>query len=172
LTEDHLSETQFGELLAEPAATSSSSASQAHLLTCAQCAAEFASLRDALSLFRQAGTAYADNQLRRMPQISVPVRPMLPVALEPAYFVAAAAILLAALLPMQNWHRYLVSQQSSAAAAAQDQPPQPAESDEALLDDVNRDLSASVPAPMQALADPTGGTNVENSIQNSDQRKD
>jgi hypothetical protein len=49
------------------------------------------------------------------------------------------------------------------------------ESNEALLEDVNRDLSASVPTPMQALADPTTGalsTAIESPTQTSDQRKD
>jgi hypothetical protein len=52
-----------------------------------------------------------------------------------------------------------------------------AESDEALLEDVNREESASVPAPMQTLADPTDSVastsaDIETSIQTSDQRKD
>jgi hypothetical protein len=48
-----------------------------------------------------------------------------------------------------------------------------AQSDEALLEDVDRDTSASVPASMQALADPTdGAASVNPSVSTSTQRKD
>jgi hypothetical protein len=51
-----------------------------------------------------------------------------------------------------------------------------AESDEALLEDVDRELSASVPAPMQALADPTGEDSaqppMQSATQTESQRKD
>jgi hypothetical protein len=166
----HLTEDQFGELLAASAgsATSSLALAHTHLLVCEQCTSEFARLRDSLSLFRHASTAYADNQLRRLPQISIPARHMLPFVLEPPYFVAAAALLLAAILPMQTWHRHLAQQVPASAASVQDRPAE-SESDDALLEDVSRDLSASVPAPMQALADPTGA-DFQTSIQNPDQR--
>jgi hypothetical protein len=164
----HLTEEQFGELLCASSAIENASPAQAHLLVCEQCASELAGLRNSLALFHEASTAYADNQLRRLPQISIPAaRPILPVLLEPAYFLAMAAILLAAILPIQTWHRHFAPQVPASTVSVQDRP---AESDDALLEDVNRDLSASVPAPMQALADPTGAAEIQTSIQNPDQR--
>ncbi len=176
--EGHLTEEQFGELIAASVRTAAeTSPAEAHLRSCEQCAAEIAGLRECLSLFREASTAYADSELRRMPRIVLPARRLLlfPV-LEPAYWVAAAAIFLAALLPMQTLHRHTV-QPAQAVAAGAPSASVGTESDEALLDDVNREESASVPAPMQALADPTGSASsasagIETFNQTSDQRKD
>jgi anti-sigma factor RsiW len=177
--EGHLTEEQFGELIAASAKTAAADTSpaEAHLRSCEQCAAEIASLRECLSLFREASTAYADRELRRMPQVTLPARrPLLFPVLPPAYWVAAAAIFLAALLPLQTLHRHAV-QPATAVAADASSAPVGSESDEALLEDVNREESASVPTPMQALADPTDGASstsagIETSNQTSDQRKD
>jgi hypothetical protein len=178
--EGHLTEVQFGELIAAPAksATADSSPAEAHLLSCEQCATEIASLRECLSLFREASTAYADRELRRMPQVKLPARrPLLFPMLEPAYWAAAAAaIFLAALLPMQTLLRHTV-QPATAVAADASSASVGSESDEALLDDVSREESASVPTPMQALADPTDSASstsagIDTSDQTSDQRKD
>jgi anti-sigma factor RsiW len=178
LGDAHLTEEQFGELIAASARTSPAETplTEAHLLSCEQCAAELASLRECLSLFREASTAYANNELRRMPQVSLPARRLLLFpALTPAYLaLAAAAIFLAALLPMQVLRQRAPQPVPAVAARVADAP---SESDEALLEDVNSEASASVPAPMQALADPTAGasstsTGTETPVQNSDQRKD
>ncbi len=118
--EGHLTEEQFGELIAASARTAAeTSPAEAHLRSCEQCAAEIAGLRECLSLFREASTAYADSELRRMPRIVLPARRLLlfPV-LEPAYWVAAAAIFLAALLPMQTLHRHTVQPAQAVAAGA------------------------------------------------------
>jgi len=169
----HLTGEQFGELLAGSTATNSpaSSAAEAHLLACEKCAAELATLRESLCLFRQASNAYADSGLQRLPQMTLPARPAVSTTLEPAYWAAAAALFLAALLPMQMMRQHPLRPVPVASVNA---PGQPVESDEALLEDVNREVSASVPTPMQALADPTadGSAGIETSIQNSIQRKD
>jgi len=146
---------------------------QAHLLTCEKCAAELTSLRESLSLFQQATGAYAGNELRRLPQASLPNRPMLSPflapALQPAYWLAAAA-LLAGFLPMQTLHRHAL--QPAPAVASSNYAESESESDEALLNDIDREVSASVPAPMQALADPTATDDTDTSVQTSTQRKD
>jgi hypothetical protein len=176
--EGHLTEEQFGELLStsarEPAANGS--LAEAHVQSCEQCAAELTSLRECLLVFREASTAYADNELRRMPQVTLPARRrrFLPVV-EPGYWVlAAAAIFLAALLPMQVLRQHAARPAPAVAASTSSAT---AESDEALLEDVNREESASVPAPMQTLADPTDtvsstSADIDTSNQTSDQRKD
>jgi hypothetical protein len=167
----HLTEDQFGELLAMPvrAADSAPGSAGAHLLVCEQCAAELASLRESLSLFRQASNAHADSELRRMPQVTVPVRGALSPALVPTWWVAAAAIFLGTILPMQSLRHHTFRSAPSVSATASDST---AEADEALLEDVDRDTSASVPAPMQALADPTGSISSTATISTSAQRKD
>jgi hypothetical protein len=173
----HLTAEQLGDLLAAVAPASAGDGSpmasaEAHLLSCEKCAAEFASLRESLTLFRQACTAYADDELHRLPRLPMPARPLFSPALDPVYWVAAAAVFLAALLPVQMLHQRSLRPRPPATARIAETP---AESDEALLEDVSREASASVPAPMQALADPTGGVSsivIEPSVQNSEQRKD
>ena len=167
----HLTEEQFGELLTRSStqAVSDSPAAdvalaEAHLLACKACAAELAGLRESLSLFRDASSAYADNQLRSLPQRSVPQRRP---ALQPVYLAAAAAILVASILPLQLRHRPSPAPQLTTVVNSANRS---SETDEALLQSVSSEISESVPTPMQALADPT--SNVAPSVQNSTQRKD
>jgi anti-sigma factor RsiW len=176
--EGHLTEEQFGELIAASAkgAGTDTAPAESHLQDCGQCASELASLRECLTLYREASTAYADRELRRIPPVKLPARrPLLFPVLESAYWAAAAAaIFLAALLPMQTLYRR-ANQPAPAVAAGAANASVGSESDEALLDDVNREESASVPVAMQALEDPSGSTasaGVETSNQTSDQRKD
>jgi len=167
----HLTEAQFGELLAGPAQGESAerAASEAHLQDCEKCAAELAGLRESLSLFRDASTAYADEQFRRLPPMPAPVRPLLAPVLRPAYLAAAAALVLAAFLPMEMlWQRSHPTAPPSASAGTIVQA-YATESNEALLNDVDREVSASVPSAMQELADPTSN---DISDPNSTQRKD
>ena len=153
----HLTEEEFGELMSAPVRREvhALSAAEAHVAECEQCAAELAELRTSLTLFRQATTSFANEQLRHLPACSVPLRQPL---LQPMYFAAAAAVLLAALLPMQVLHHEAAPRQQAVTVTATARTAQPAESDEALLDDVNSEISASVPAPLQALQDPTSVT--------------
>lgn len=164
----HLTEEQFVELLFAAAAPHAVTATEAHLAHCERCAAEFAGLRESLSLFRTATTNYANEQLRRMPQCTIPARRPL---LQPAYFAAAAALVLAAFLPMQILHQRAAHHQptTAAMATAAPAPARTVESDQALLQDIDNDISASVPAPMEALADPNAGMA---SATTSSQRKD
>jgi hypothetical protein len=161
----HLSEDQFGELLARSDAEVQSNS---HLLTCDQCAAEFATIRQSLSLFRDASRAYADNELRHLPQVTLPTPGLISPALQPAWFLAAAALMLTALLPMQM--RHLQNLHPAAVAASPSAPVISTESDEALLEDVDRESSASIPSPMQALANPS--TSLDPSTPLATQRKD
>lgn len=164
----HLTEDQFGELLATsaPAVDSNSASVESHLLTCKQCACELASLRGAVALFRQATSDYADNQLYRMPRIALPSQRVVSLGLEPGWLVAAAMIVLLAILPMQITRRHPLQPRSPSAAAISNNL---LESDEALLEDVDRYTSALVPAPMQALADPA--TSLSTPTQSFAQRK-
>lgn len=169
LASGHLTEDQFGELL-DRSTDPVLQAAQAHVLACEECAGELASLRESLSLFREATSAYADNELSRLPPVSPPARNILAPALTQAYWLAAAALLVAAILPLQTLRQHAFQ---PAPALAANTPLAASQSDEALLEDVDSYTSASVPAPMQALADPgVTSTSIAATTQNSDQRKD
>ena len=151
-TNNHLTEEQFGDLLSGSGPTPETALAEAHFLACAQCAAELDSLRASLSLFRQATVVYADNHLRPLSQEPIRIRPA---AFQSAYWAtAAAALLLAAILPLQRLHRHSPPPASTIARVAD----RPTESDEALLESVNTEITESVPTPMKALADPTAHT--------------
>jgi hypothetical protein len=73
---------------------------------------------------------------------------------------------------MQMLHRHALQPASGIVAGVPDRPIQ---SDEALLEDVDSEISASVPTPMQALAVPTddvASVDIDSSDSTSTQRKD
>ena len=133
---------------------------QAHLLLCPACAAEVAHLRDSLSLFRQATTTHAARELQSLPPISIPNRILFFPALQPVHWFAVAATLLIAILPIQSLRLRSMQSATTAVSIADS-----TQSDAALLDDVDREASASVPAPMQALSDPTATGDTDTVIQ-------
>ncbi len=115
-----------------------------------------ASLRASLSLFREASTAYSDDATPQAAANSAP-RPE-PRALSlcgrhtgpprpPCCSLRCC--------PSRRCANIRLSPTPTVVTPAADRP---AQSDEALLDDIDRELSASVPTPMQALADPTAST--------------
>jgi hypothetical protein len=165
----HLSEAQFGELMAAPpkAADSALTPAEVHVLTCEQCAAELASLRESLSLFREASTRFAADQLRQIPPVVFPVRPAVSPVLRSVVLTCAAALVLAAFVPMQVLHQR--SREAARRAASANAAPRvehyATESNEALLDDVDQAASASVPDAMQALANPAAANDL--SVQKS-----
>ena len=153
----HLTEAQFGELLAGPVRKDdfALTPAEAHVLACEQCAAELAGLHESLTLFRQAATAYTVAELRRIPPVVLPALPMVSPALRSMVLATAAALVFAAFVPMQMLHqRSQRASQQAASADTADIQHYATESNEALLDDVSRATSASVPDAMQSLADP------------------
>lgn len=96
--------------------------------------------------------------------------------LVPAYWVAAAAMFLTALFPLQVLRRHMVrTPAAEMASTTASNTAASAQSDEALLEDVNREVSRSVPASMQALDDPTDDATAvssESSDATLNQRKD
>jgi len=174
----HLTGEQFGELMAgtTEAAGGELALAEAHLLVCEQCAAELASLREAICVFREASSTYADEELRRRPRWILPERRSFSLSLVPAYWVAAAAMFITALFPLQVLRHHNVPQApAGVSSVAVSNAASDAQSDEALLEDVNSEISRSVPASMQALADPSDdetAANSETSVPTSNQRKD
>jgi hypothetical protein len=135
-----------------------------HLQACLICSAELKSLRDSLSHFRDASVAYSRQQFAQSYAQRSSIAPPHNVLSQPLYWAAAAVIFVAALFPI-SLHRQSAAREAvkSAAVAAQN-----AESDEALLSDIDQKVSADVPSPMQPLADPTDETPSTTST--SDQR--
>lgn len=176
--EAHLTGEQFGELLARftEAVEREPTPAEAHLQTCEACSAELASLREAITLFREASDAYAEKELRGIPRWKLPRRAEFRKAFVPAYWMAAAAMFLTALFPLQVLRRHAVGTPLTVAATATvSNTASSSQSDEALLEDVNREVSRTVPASMQALDDPSDNSAVADS-QSSDvttnERKD
>jgi hypothetical protein len=135
LGENHLTGEQFGELMAgtTEAAGGELALAEAHLLVCEQCAAELASLREAICFYREASIAYADEELRQRPRWILPARSSSPRSLVPAYWVAAAAMLLTALFPLQVMRRHSVAPAAaSVSSVAASDAGRDAQSDEAL----------------------------------------
>lgn len=127
-----------------------------HLEQCAECSAEVEELREALTLFRQSTSTYANRQLTAVTrervhaarESSLSARPLWP----KLTWVAAALLAACTVLPFR-WHAQQISR-TAATSVSNSTAVQKSESDAALLDDISRELSASVPEPMQALADP------------------
>lgn len=167
-TQVHLTEEQFGEL-AERGTLSGNTAAQAHLHACQQCSAELNNMREALALFRETTSAFAEREFARTRHIETTRFVPLHRTFSPAFAWATAILLMVgAGLPLSLRHKtpaVATTHHTTAAAPAQI-------SDEALLDDINREVSASVPASMQALEDPTGSTSASaTDAQNSSTRK-
>jgi hypothetical protein len=137
-----------------------------HLRACLICSAELRSLRDSLSHFRDASVSYARQEFAQSYAQRSSIAPPHRFLSQPLYWTAAAVVFVAALFPL-TLHR-----QHPAPAVIQTTATSPsrhtAESDEALLADIDQKLSADVPSPMEPLADPTAGAISTTST--SDQR--
>lgn len=159
--ETHLTVEQFGELV-EGANTTLTRLALKHLAECLQCREELDSTRKALVLFRESTAAFAQKELSRAPRVQAirifPAQRRFSAGLA---WAAAGLLVLAAALPVElQRHTRQPAGVSHVAAPAG----RAGESDEALLDDINREVSASVPAPMQALEDPIGSASGANSV--------
>ena len=140
----HLTEEQLYELLEQPNVASEATL---HLAACERCAGEFAAVRESLNGFRLAATGLAQAKFSPVLQVrggflSGMRRGMLawPMGL------AAAGVVLAASVTMVHRTGPSVPVNTASVAAA------PLESDEALLDSVDQDLSTSVPPSLEPLA--------------------
>jgi hypothetical protein len=168
----HLTHNQLCDLLlASPLQQNDVSASEAqvseiqdHLRGCYACSAELATLTTSLSGYRETAHAVAQRDFTPLPRTAP--APLLAhhSLLHPVYWAIAATALVVALLPFTTpRHPSIVQPQPTRAVAA------PvaggAESDAALLEDINKDLSASIPPSMQPLADPipSSASNTDNS---------
>jgi hypothetical protein len=138
---------------------------QAHLQACLVCSAELRSLRDSLSHFRDASVSYARQEFAQSYAQRSSIAPPHSYLSQPLYWTAAAVVFVAALFPLSLHRQRSVFPVTTTATSASQQT---AESDEALLVDIDQKVSADVPSPMEPLADPTAGTTSTTST--SDQR--
>jgi hypothetical protein len=147
----HLSSEQLdGALNGQP----SMDAAQ-HLSGCMQCSGELASLRQTFGNFREAAVATAEHHRRFVsPATSRRVPRM-------AWGLAAAALFVSIAAPLAV-HRHTPPVVGQVAPKASE-----TMSDEALLDNVQNDLSASVPGALLPLS----GTSTNSKNSTSDQRK-
>jgi hypothetical protein len=129
---------------------------QTHLRACPLCSAELKNLRDSLTHFRDASASYARHEFAQSYAQRSSIAPPHSFLTQPLYWTAAVVVFVAALFPL-SMHRQAGSASSvirgSAAVSSQTM-----ESDEALLTDIDQQVSADVPSPMEPLADPTAGS--------------
>ncbi|NYF88640.1 hypothetical protein RBB79_03810 [Tunturiibacter empetritectus] len=137
-----------------------------HLQACLICAAELKSLRDSLSHFRDASVAYSQQEFAHSYARRSSIAPPHSMLSQPLYWAAAAVVFVAALFPITLHQQQSAARSAAKAAAAASS--QTAESDEALLSDIDQKVSADVPSPMEPLVDPTDSTTSLTST--SDQR--
>jgi hypothetical protein len=140
---------------------------QAHLRACLLCSAELRSLRDSLSHFRDASTAYARQEFAQSYAQRSSIAPPHSFLSQPLYWTAAAVVFVAALFPLSMHRQRAIAPVTATAASAS---PQITESDDALLADIDQKVSADVPSPMEPLADPTAG--AASTTSTSNQRND
>jgi hypothetical protein len=138
---------------------------QAHLRACPLCSAELTSLRDSLSHFHDASVSFARQEFAQNYAHRSSIAPPHSYLSQPLYWTAAAVVFVAALFPLSMHRQRPITHGVTTATLSS---PQTTESDAALLADIDQEISADVPAPMQPLADPTAGATSATS--SSDQR--
>jgi hypothetical protein len=136
----------------------------AHLRACLICSAELKSLRDSLSHFRDASVAYSRHEFAQS-YAQRSIAPPHSYLSQPLYWAAAVVVFVAALFPLSLRQNIPTGHVNTTATSASSRA---AESDEALLADIDQKLSADVPSPMDPLADPTAG--VAQPTSTTDQR--
>jgi hypothetical protein len=189
LTHEQLCDILLGSHLQEPTLKHNTAPSailmaiaeahQEHLRDCLICASELDLMRSSVEEFQAASTALADRELARRP-IRPPFAPIYSANsrrhVMPLFFWATTALIFAAVIPLGLLNPKLnplrknhpVSNQPAISSTASD-----SDSDAALLDGIDEDLSAAVPTPMQPLAGPSATTPAEpdsGDIQNQDLR--
>jgi anti-sigma factor RsiW len=162
----HLTHDQLCDLILADASfrpNDESDVVEQHLQACLICSAELKSLRDSISHFRDASSAFARHEFAQSYAQRSSIVPPHSYLSQPLYWAAAAVIFVAALFPITLHQHYAASSAvKTTAVSAQ------TESDDALLADIDQKVSADVPSPMEPLADPTDGTTSTTST--SDQR--
>jgi hypothetical protein len=153
---------------ATPSATSGFHIVEDHLRACPLCAAELSSLQDSLGNFQAATTSFANQELSLLRSLypnrinlrsiaSANPRPAARLYHKPFAWAIAAGLVVAAsigaVVPHGLHHQPALHAASAVVSAIHPSAPA-AESDQALLEEVDNDLSSNVPSAMQPLSDP------------------
>ncbi len=113
-----------------------------HLAQCSSCFAEVAQMEQGVALFRESATAWSADSLATHP-VRMPAAAVRPTSMHPWAWVLAAVLLLLALLPFSIEHTHLVTHQAARMAEPM--------SDDALLQQVDEEVSVDVPSSMEPL---------------------
>ena len=154
-----------GDAALSTAAADQLAACQEHLRDCLICAAELEIMRGAVARFQTATDALISRELSRrpLPNTFSPLHSARSHGYAiPAFFWATAALLVAALLPLNLFHlksnpllhHPTTAQPGVVAGQIPESDYSSDSSDAALLDDIDQHLSAAVPEPMQPLDNP------------------
>lgn len=128
-----------GKRIAECVGGAPSAEDERHLRECAQCRAGVARLESALGQFREAVRGWSDGQSERALARARALAPRRPARVWFRWPVLAAVALALAVAPVYKTVR---DRQRAAEALA----------DAQLLEQVNREVSESVPSPMEPLS--------------------
>ncbi len=161
MNSNHLTHHQICDLLIDPA--QQDAAAVAHLAACPACTSELASLSTGLRNFQQASIRLAELEIARRPT------PLLPAARSRSFFAvpafAAAAALLLAIVFLPQHRTPAPDPHAHQAALTPAVAVSDAESDEALLNQIDQDLDASIPSAMEPLAGPTDTASSQSTAQ-------
>jgi len=148
------------------------SAALAHIESCPTCAAELDTTRSSITLFGEALTSMAQNERSRLaprPTLIDSFSAKRPIRrLTATLALAASVAIVATVVPFGHL---------MPPPAVKTPPPVPVssvQSDEALLNEIDQQLSASVPAALAPLEDPTDPTGGQTSTtpSNANNKKD
>ena len=162
-SQSHLTHQQLCDLvIASPLdpEEAASDAVHSHLHSCYTCMAELTTLTSTLDQFHTVVHTIAEREFTSRPRSNTTLlanhRPAFR-WMQPLSFALAAALLVAVALPFTLSRHVAPAPQTTATSSvpAVKTPAPNTLSDEALLEGVDQDLSASIPDSMQPLADPT-----------------
>ena len=113
-----------------------------HLAQCSSCFAEVEQMERGVALFRESATAWSAENLAARP-LKVPALAPRHTPMHPWAWAMAAILFLLALLPFAYRRPHTVTQQAARVAAPM--------SDDALLQQVDEEVSVDVPSSMEPL---------------------
>jgi anti-sigma factor RsiW len=159
----HLTDEQMYELLDQNPNAPLQLQTKSHLSDCAHCRSEVSSLHASLMNFRVAATNLAAAETPSLAARAIAPRKQ---SMRPRIWAAAltaATALLAVTIAVVHPIKTAPKPNGTITTAAA-QPPTATESDEALLDGIQQDLSTSIPPSLEPLAVPAASS--ETSTQN------
>ncbi len=142
----HLTEAQICNLLSE-ARTSEVAAAEGHLASCALCQQEFATMQHSFAAFRLAATNLSVLHTPPRPIVGVSIHSRFSVGPRLVWSAALGSVLAVSALTISTLHKANPSETPHAALV----PVTTQASDEALLQDIDSDLSTPVPPSLQPL---------------------